>query len=72
MLISEAELMLQPYGVERIERVPSTTCPQVWKVTQHGKDYIYAAELERVVWALTPEDEDEDDLDVWCRLHGLT
>lgn len=57
MLISEAELMLQPYGVERIERVPNTTC-QVWRVTQNGKEYIYAAELERVVWALTPEDEE--------------
>jgi len=58
MLISEAELMLQPYGVERIERIPSTTCPQVWKVTQNGEEYVYAAPLERVVWSLTPEPMD--------------
>jgi len=57
MLISEAELMLQPYGVERITREPNQTC-EVWRVTQNGADYIYAAPLERVVWALTPEDEE--------------
>lgn len=56
MLISEAMVMLAPYGVERIQRVPNDSC-QVWKVTQNGKDYIYAADLERVVWALTPEDD---------------
>lgn len=53
MLISEAMVMLAPYGVERIDRIPSTTCPQVWRVTQNGAEYIYAADLERVVWALT-------------------
>ena len=52
MLISEALLHLQHVGVERIDRIPSTACPQVWKVTQHGEEYIYAADLERVVWAL--------------------
>jgi len=55
MLISEAVMMLQPYGVERIAREPNQTC-EVWRVTQNGEDYIYAAPLERVVWALTPED----------------
>jgi len=52
MLISEAMVMLAPYGVERIERVPNDSC-QVWKVTQNGAKYLYAAELDRVVWALT-------------------
>ena len=52
MLISEALLHLQPYGVEQITRVPNPTC-KVWKVTQNGADYIYAADLDRVVWALT-------------------
>ena len=52
MLISEAMVMLAPYGVERIERVPNATC-QVWKVTHHGAEHIYAAALDRVVWALT-------------------
>ena len=52
MLISEALLHLQHVGVERIDRIPSTSCPQVWKVTQNGEEYIYAADLERVVWAL--------------------
>ncbi len=56
MLISEAVMMLQPYGVERIAREPNQTC-EVWRVTQNGEDYIYAAPLERVVWALTPEGE---------------
>jgi len=54
MLISEAELMLQPYGVVRITREPVEG--EVWRVTQNGQEYIYAAPLERVVWALTPED----------------
>ena len=53
MLICEAELQLQSYGVTKIERVHSTSCPQVWKVTQNGVDYIYAAELETVVRAIT-------------------
>ena len=56
MLISEAVMMLQPYGVERIAREP--IAGEVWRVTQNGEDYIYAAPLERVVWALTPEDEE--------------
>ena len=51
MLISEAMVMLAPYGVERIERIASQDCP-VWRVTQNGAEYIYAAELDRVVWAL--------------------
>lgn len=55
MLISEAIMMLQPYGVERITREPNATC-QVWRVTQNGEEYFYAAPLESVVWALTPED----------------
>jgi hypothetical protein len=59
MLISEAMVHLAPYGVERIARIPSTTCPQVWRVTQNGAEYVYAATLESVVWALTPEDEDD-------------
>jgi hypothetical protein len=56
MLISEAMVMLAPYGVERIERIADQDCP-VWRVTQNGAEYIYAAALDRVVWALTPEDE---------------
>jgi hypothetical protein len=52
MLISEALLHLQHVGVERIDRIPSTSCPQVRTVTQNGEEYIYAADLERVVWAL--------------------
>ena len=53
MLISEALLHLQHVGVERIQRIPSTACPlKVWKVTQNGEEYIYVADLERVVWAL--------------------
>jgi hypothetical protein len=53
MLISEAMVMLAPYGVERIDRIPndSTTTP-VWKVRQNGDDYIYCADLKTVVWAL--------------------
>lgn len=62
MLISEAELHLQPYGVERIERIPSDTCPDLWRVTVNisgiiRADYIYACPLERIVWALTPEED---------------
>ena len=56
MLISEAMLHLQPYGVEQITRVPNPSC-KVWKVTQHGVEYIYAADLDLVVWALTPSDD---------------
>ena len=57
MLISEAMVMLAPYGVESIVRIPNSTCPQVWEVTQNGEQYIYAADLERVVWALTPAND---------------
>lgn len=53
MLICEAELQLQSYGVTKIEKVPSTSCPQVWKVTQNDENYIYAAKLETVVRAIT-------------------
>ena len=56
MLISEALLHLQHVGVERIERISYTTCPDVWRVTQNGEEYIYAAALERVVWALQGDD----------------
>ena len=56
MLISEAMVMLQPYGVERIDRVPNDSC-QVWRVTQNGAEYLYAAALDRVVWALTPAND---------------
>jgi hypothetical protein len=56
MLISEAMVMLAPYGVERIERIPNDSC-QVWRVIQDGKEYSYAAALDRVVWALTPSDD---------------
>jgi hypothetical protein len=53
MLISEAMVMLAPYGVERIDRIPNdSTSTPVWKVRQNGEDYIYCAPLERVVWAL--------------------
>ena len=55
MLISEALLHLQHVGVERIDRIPSTSCPQVWKVTQNGEEYIYTADLEQMVWALLGE-----------------
>lgn len=55
MLISEAMVHLAPYGVERIDHILITACRQVWRVTQNGKEYIYAADLERVVWALTPD-----------------
>ena len=52
MLISEALLHLQHVGVERIDRIPSTACPQAWKATQNGEEYIYTADLERVVCTL--------------------
>ena len=53
MLISEAMVMLAPYGVERITPMPNdSTSTPVWKVRQNGEDYIYCAALERVVWAL--------------------
>ena len=52
MLISEAMVMLAPCGVERIDRIPNDSC-QVWRVTQNGAEYLYAAALDRVVWALT-------------------
>ena len=51
MLISEAMVMLAPYGVERIERIANQDCP-VWRVTQNGTEYLYAASLETVVRAL--------------------
>jgi len=60
MLISEAMVMLAPYGVERIEMSPHTanlSGAPVWKVRHHGKDYSYCCHLESLVWALTPEDE---------------
>jgi hypothetical protein len=53
MLISEAMVMLAPYGVERIDRIPNdSTATPVWKVRQNGDDYIYCAALDTVVWAL--------------------
>jgi hypothetical protein len=57
MLISEAILMLQPYGVERIDSIANPYGTQTWKVTYYGQEYIYTADLERVVWALTPSDD---------------
>ena len=57
MLISEAMVMLAPYGVERIERIPSITGAQTWKVRHNGHECIYACQLESLVWALTPSDE---------------
>jgi hypothetical protein len=57
MLISEALVMLAPYGVERIERIPAITGSQTWKVTHHGEQCIYACQLESLVWALTPADD---------------
>jgi hypothetical protein len=57
MLISEAMVMLAPYGVERIDRIPNPYGTQLWKVRHHGQDYSYACQLESLVWALTPEDE---------------
>lgn len=51
MLISEAMVMLAPYGVERITRIANQDCP-VWRVTQNGAEYLYAASLETVVRAL--------------------
>jgi hypothetical protein len=54
MLISEAMVMLAPVGVERITRIPNdSTITPVWRVRQHGADYIYCATLDRMVWALT-------------------
>jgi hypothetical protein len=52
MLISEAMVMLAPYGVERIDRIPNPYGTQTWKVRQNGDDYIYCASLETVVRAL--------------------
>jgi hypothetical protein len=53
MLISEALVMLAPVGVDRITRIPNdSTITPVWKVRQNGADYIYCADLDRVVWAL--------------------
>jgi hypothetical protein len=52
MLISEAMVMLASVGVERIDRIPNDSTTPVWKVRQNGADYIYCAELDRVVWAL--------------------
>jgi hypothetical protein len=45
---------LAPVGVERIAMIPSIhpDGTPTWKVTQNGADYIYCADLERVVWAL--------------------
>jgi hypothetical protein len=61
MLISEAMVMLAPYGVERIEmsrhtaNLPGTP---VWRVTHHdGQQTSYCASLETLVWALTPSDD---------------
>ena len=56
MLIIEAMVQLAPYGVERIDRIPNAAC-EVWRVTQKGEAYIYAASLDRVVWALTDADD---------------
>ena len=55
MLISEALVMLSPVGVERIDRIANSYGTQTWKVTQNGKEYIYTADLEQVVWALLGE-----------------
>ena len=60
MLISEAMVMLAPYGVERIEmsrhtaNLPGTP---VWRVTHHGQQTSYCCRLESLVWALTPSDD---------------
>ena len=57
MLISEAMVMLAPYGVERITRVTDTLTP-VWRVTHHdGQQTSYCCRLESLVWALTPSDD---------------
>jgi hypothetical protein len=58
MLISEAMVMLAPYGVERIEMSTLTFLPgaPVWRVTHHGLEYSYCCHLESLVWALTPEE----------------
>lgn len=61
MLISEAMVILAPVGVESIARVPNSSGGPVWQVRQNGADYIYAADLDRVVWALSPSDEWEAD-----------
>jgi hypothetical protein len=53
MLISEAMVMLAPYGVERIDLISSPYGAQTWKVRQNGVDYIYACRLQSVVRALT-------------------
>jgi hypothetical protein len=63
MLISEAMVMLAPYGVERIEMSTHTAnLPgnPVWRVRQNGTDYSYCCRLESLVWALTPSGEWED------------
>jgi hypothetical protein len=59
MLISEAMVMLAPYGVERIDRIPNdyANATPLWRVRQNGADYSYCCRLESLVWALTPEDE---------------
>ena len=60
MLISEAMVMLAPYGVERIEMSPHTANlpgTPVWVVFAHGKRYSYCCQLESLVWALTPSDD---------------
>ncbi len=56
MLISEAMVMLAPYGVERIDRISNPYGTQLWKVIQNGGEYSYACRLESLVWALTPEE----------------
>ena len=60
MLISEAMVMLAPYGVERIERVvyPHATTP-TWRVTDPGGEWLYGCELETLVWFLTQSDDEE-------------
>ena len=57
MLISEAMVMLAPYGVERIDRISNPYGTQTWKVHHHGQECIYACRLESLVWALTPSDD---------------
>ena len=61
MLISEATLMLQLYGVERIEmshhtaNLPGTP---VWQVTHHdGLRTSYCCRLDQLVQVLTPSDD---------------
>jgi hypothetical protein len=57
MLVSEAMVMLAPYGVERIKMIPShhPDGTPTWRVTQNGVDYFYCSDLSSVVWALTPD-----------------